>query len=355
MNRIHGLDYLRGLAALSIMAYHFTGWGLGPNEADTLLGRAGIYGVGIFYALSGMTLHHVYGERLALSMPSLANFFRKRVLRIYPLLWIASIASIIIHRMHPTPLDLFLNLSGLFGFIRWDVYFTTGAWSIGNELAFYSVFPLLVWLAQRNRALLSAAILVAFGFYAWFAFYRIDPARPIQDQWADYANPLNQGFLFIAGFAISFASARARIPKMAVWMLLIAGLALFIGLPAEGDLATIASGWSRMAFTLSILMICTASYHLPSGAPPLVDRGLNLLGNISYSLYLLHPIVFSVVNRYLSRTAAFAGSDSALARMALAAVASFALSYLVHRYFERFFMGLGNRKAARPGANPLVP
>ncbi|HEX6179628.1 MAG TPA: hypothetical protein VFZ47_00205, partial [Chitinophagaceae bacterium] len=53
--RLHSLDYLRGLAAFGIMAYHFMMWTMGEMDSSRKMGRVGIYGVSIFYVLSGLT------------------------------------------------------------------------------------------------------------------------------------------------------------------------------------------------------------------------------------------------------------------------------------------------------------
>ena len=86
------------------------------------------------------------------------DFFRKRFFRIYPLLWLATIVSILISKKTANPSDVLLNLSGLFGFVKWDTYFATGAWSIGNELVFYSLFPVLILVFRKKNS--SAALLL---------------------------------------------------------------------------------------------------------------------------------------------------------------------------------------------------
>ena len=63
MNRLYNLDYLRGIVAFGIMIYHYFLWTFGKFSADTFIGRLGIYGVSIFYVLSGLTLYYVYYER----------------------------------------------------------------------------------------------------------------------------------------------------------------------------------------------------------------------------------------------------------------------------------------------------
>ena len=44
-SRIVSLDYLRGLAAVSIMFYHYCSWTFGKFSAGNILERVGLYGV----------------------------------------------------------------------------------------------------------------------------------------------------------------------------------------------------------------------------------------------------------------------------------------------------------------------
>ncbi|MGZ5244541.1 MAG: acyltransferase family protein, partial [Bacteroidia bacterium] len=67
MKRIHNLDYLRGIAAFGIMAYHYLAWSFGEFSAEDFMGRFGLYGVSIFYCLSGLTLYSVYHEKFTFS------------------------------------------------------------------------------------------------------------------------------------------------------------------------------------------------------------------------------------------------------------------------------------------------
>lgn len=148
MNRLYNLDYLRGIVAFGIMIYHFFTWSFGTFSSDTFLGRLGIYGVSIFYVLSGLTLYYVYHSRMEPTKDDIIYFFNKRIYRIYPLLWLATISSIILSRKFPDIQNLALNLTGLFGLFKWDTYFATGAWSIGNELVFYIFFPLFIFFKE---------------------------------------------------------------------------------------------------------------------------------------------------------------------------------------------------------------
>jgi exopolysaccharide production protein ExoZ len=201
------LDYLRGLCALAIMLFHFIGFSRNVVfDSAHFLGRMGVYGVSIFYVLSGLTLFMVYGERL-----NLLEFYVRRFFRIFPLLWVVIFLSILIRNSHP-PLNLIiLNVSGLFGFVKWWGYIGTGVWSIGNELVFYASFPLIIFLIQRNRSLFLLFASLIFATYLAFAFVILDEHNTLSEQWRNYINPLNQVGLFLAGIFIGLLFRQTKV------------------------------------------------------------------------------------------------------------------------------------------------
>lgn len=116
--RLHNLDYLRGIAASVIMIYHLSSWVFGRHDVGSFLGKSGVYGVSIFYILSGLTLFYVYYESLKNEVVSVIKFFVKRIFRIFPLLWIVTFLGVFYVGKVPNFLDLLLNLTGLFGFFK---------------------------------------------------------------------------------------------------------------------------------------------------------------------------------------------------------------------------------------------
>ena len=63
IKRVNNLDYLRGVCATCIMIFHYQTDLVGIPNSSSFLGKMGIYGVAIFYILSGLTLYHVYVSR----------------------------------------------------------------------------------------------------------------------------------------------------------------------------------------------------------------------------------------------------------------------------------------------------
>ncbi|MDE3038198.1 MAG: acyltransferase [Pseudomonadota bacterium] len=74
--RLHMLDGLRGICAISLMFYHMLSW----NGAA--LFQIGTFGVYFFYVLSGFSLWYVYAGR-PLAPDMLKTFFIARVARIW--------------------------------------------------------------------------------------------------------------------------------------------------------------------------------------------------------------------------------------------------------------------------------
>lgn len=334
MQRVLNLDYLRGLAALGIMVYHYSVWTFGKFNAETILGRIGIYGVSIFYVLSGVTLFYVYAEKMRPSARDLADFYLKRILRIFPLLWLATLLTLVFVGTAPDYVKLFLNLTGLFSIVQWDGHIAAGAWSIGNELVFYLFFPVFVLLLKRNKIALFFFSLIIAGVYFYFSFVRFDPTLALNAQKSDYFNPLNQVFLFLGGFLIGYFSKRFFLSKLGCYALLTVAIATFVFYPAAGDRIHLLAGTTRIVFTFICFAVCWCACQLQLQLPEFLERSLSLLGECSYSVYLLHPVVYSffdiINNNY------FHGPESV--KLLFAIGVTFPLSYFVYHYFEKFFI-----------------
>lgn len=348
MNRLYNLDYLRGLAAFGIMIYHYLSWTLGKFSSDTFMGRLGIYGVSIFYVLSGLTLYYVYYDKMKPSKDDILSFFKKRIFRIFPLLWLVTIVSIILSRTMPDFTDLFLNLSGLFGFIKWDKYFSAGVWSIGNELVFYIFLPFFILFIKKFKPLMILLAIAILGLYLYFAFVKLNPNLTLSEQWKDYVNPLNQVFLFLSGFLIGFFLHNIKIKNSIIISFLLFGIVLFTFYPTTGDTINIVTGINRLVFTSCCFIICICFYKLTFKFPDFIHKPLTLLGEASYSVYLLHPIVWKLtgISSGIFRRHIFYIHESV--SLILSVVLTLIISYYVYQYFEKYFMKLGHTNKNNP-------
>lgn len=302
--------------------YHF--------DSSDFMGRVGVYGVSIFYVLSGLTLFMVYHHKFTFS-----EFYIKRAFRIFPLLWVVLTLTILIHHMHFKPLLFFYNYTGLFGLFAWWRYIGTGVWSIGNELFFYGCFPLLLF-AGRTKYLLPALALGVYLIYAWFAFVELLPGKPLANQWSAYINPLNQVGLFLTGFLIGRIFHRIRVNQIIVSGLFAVALLAFIFWPADGNTIALVTGWNRIVFTVISAVICFSFFKLEIRLPAFLDWILRKLGEASYSVYLLHPIVWFVILDLLPDLTP--GN-----RIWISSAVSLVVSYMVFNFFEKPMMRLGRK------------
>ena len=332
---------MRGLCALGIMIYHYLTWTLGVYPSETFMGRLGVYGVSMFYVLSGLALYFVYYDKLEITKKGIATFFKKRILRIFPLLWLVTIIEIILAKGKVADFNnLLLNLSGLFSFIKPDAYIAKGVWSIGNELVFYSLFPFFVFFSRSFKSLMILLTLIIFGLYLYFAFIKIDDHSTFLEQWKNYINPLNQAFLFLGGFFIGLFLHNCKINNSIATMLLLAGLGLFMFFPVKGDTIHLITGVNRLVFTTCCFLICVSFYKMSFVLPKIIHKPLIFLGEISYSLYLLHGIVyavFTILKKYFFPLPGFA-------QPILSAISSLLISYFVYHFFEKYFIKAGKAR-----------
>ena len=339
--RLQNLDYLRGIVAFGIMIFHYSWWVFGNEfKADTFISRVGIYGVSIFYVLSGLTLFYVYNNKMDNTFKDFFFFAKKRFFRIFPLLWIVTFLSILLAWKVPNLKNLFLNLTGLFGFVKWNVYFSTGVWSIGNEIVFYFFFPFFLFLNKYNKYLLIVIGLIIFFLYVYFAFDVLDSNITLSKQWKNYTNPLNQLFLFFGGFIIGKTYINSNINNKINISLILFSLLLFCVYPVDGDRINLVTGFNRIVFTFCSFLVCLSFFKFNYSLPKIFVSPFSFLGEASYSIYLLHPIIYKIVDVFSDDFFQFSNFFKVFVSVFLTIL----ISYFSYNYFEKYFIKLGVKK-----------
>ncbi len=170
------------------------------------------------------------------------------------------------------------------------------------------------------------------------------PAALPEDKFHTYVLPVNHAFLFFLGGLV--ARARAGVP----WRLTRAGflagaaaLALVFSryLASFYDHFVVMEGPPRYAFAALCLGMVALFAFRDFPRSPLKRAGL-FLGEISYSVYLMHPMAREALRRLLPETAPQAlGFGLGLALTVL-------LAAWTHRWVERPAMNWGRKLTARP-------
>ena len=192
-SRLVGFDGLRAIAALSIVVYHVDFYHLSSHQQHALVAQLR-FGVWVFFALSGFLLYrgwanaHLDGK----PAPMIGEYFRNRVLRIYPAYWVALIFFVAIH---DAPLNAAAGLKPVIEQFTLTQVYTTVAdtfrglpqtWSLAVEVSFYLALPFYA-LAMRAlaRRLGRKAEYAGFGALVliWLVWTTATRGNSIDQQW----------------------------------------------------------------------------------------------------------------------------------------------------------------------------
>lgn len=335
MKRFESLDWLRGLMAFAIMIYHLVSWQLFHPESGSILGNFGIYGVSIFFVLSGLSMGIVYNNYIKNFHTSFV-FFIRRLFRLLPLLWITIGVIVGIDFLVRGELDfykIFLNITLLFGFIAPDQYINVGAWSIGNETFYYAFTPFLIMLYAKNKHLGNLAVLGLVAVGAYFAFYALDPSKTLSDQWHTYINPFNNFFLYACGLALYYNFHDLHMKNTAS-LLIVVSLLVLCFYPVAGDQINIATGINRVVFALASIALTLGFYKFEIDLPSWFAKPFANLGEATYGVYLLHPVVYIFVNKVIHQP---------LLCIIATSIVTIVAANISYRLYEKPFIKLGKK------------
>jgi len=238
--------------------------------------------------------------------------------------------------------DVLMNDPLMFGFLKPSQYLASGAWSIGNELAFYAIFPLLILLVRRGRWAVTGLLAANVGIFGWWCLKNYSSELTLTTHWRDYVQPLNPLFYFVSGVLLGILLRPGLGRRM--WGVGLEGLiAALIVLPASGDLMQIVQGLNRLLFSGIAVAVVMAVYLWNPSSEGRLAKMLGFLGEISYSLYLYHPLVHQPAVRFGRNI----GLSSEWACWVAAVPMSVGLAALSYRFLEKPVMAWANRLTSR--------
>lgn len=262
---------------------------LGAN--DTLNGEFGFLGRGVqlFYTLSGFILCELYRET-SWENTSLWKFYIKRFFRIAPLFYATIITVAVSRGISFQDWSLHLTLIG-FGFLPNHVNGVLGVeWSIHVECWMYVFFPLMV-KAIRKAPLTFAAFCISVSFLPMFLM-SVNGAD-IELKTFTYNQPISQIGFFAIGMYIALKHAHITTKEKSKFVLLPFGCALLAG-PSVLNLPFLI----QFVLALPATALLVLGFLSPRLSSLRIIQGLAWVGNISYSIYLIHiPIVLFLLPR----------------------------------------------------------
>jgi len=362
LHRLAFLDALRGLAAVYVVLFHVMAMPAPTLPAGPVSGAvlaAGGTGVALFFVISAFSLCYTMPRHQASGTP-LLSFYLHRVFRIAPLFLVLLLFSIWrdgrgSHAGHP-PGEILANLTFTFNLFRgWEQGIVWASWAVGVEMLFYAVFPLLYRVVTTPMRALIAALLATAALLLAHAGVFGDTGRAATGDYGllRHLPVFAYGLLAYHVFSWLHDEQADRHGALGT-VVLLAATVLWIAVVVTSAQDRIASGPAWMLFGLSyaVLLVALSRVHLAV----IVNRATRYLGQVSYSLYLIHPIVIAVLIPVFRRIqAAVPHPDLAYLACALLTLAvALPLAHLGFRLVETPGIRAGHRVLAMISARAAV-
>jgi len=287
------IDGLRAVAIVPIVLFH----------AGLKAISGGFVGVDVFFVISGFLITSIILRDMELQRFSIVEFYRRRILRIFPALFLMLVVVLLVGAVTMLPTEvrgLGESAAAAAGFIS-NIFFYNDAdyfagsadlkpllhtWSLGVEEQFYVFFPLILLAIRRlpgpsvrlgvlGLCILSVVVAVILQRRDEAAAFYLLPSRVWE---------LGLGALVAIGFVPKLAGRARTLAALAGAALIVVGY----GVAAPGRMFPV---------PLAMLPCFGTALIIAYGEATIVGKVLSArvltgIGKISYSLYLWHwPII----------------------------------------------------------------
>ena len=342
LGRIPSLDGLRGVAVIIVVVSHMNVLLPMPR---LLVIPGGTVSLDSFFVLSGFLITTIMlREQARTGTVHRLGFYRRRALRLLPLLFVFLVAHVIFAILTGIPYHVEWTsvLSVGFYYTNWKLalhsnYFgghiATGMqhlWSLSVEEQFYLVWPWVTIFLLGIRTRLRTVVIVLVSVIALVALHRAIVYQGPNDWYRDFVRTDTRADSILIGCLLAHIWIRGRIPRrgvnVAAW---ISAVFLVVCLPTVDLSHPFLYHGGLLAIDVASAMIVLALVEGKWGGRHVFNlRPFVMLGTVSYGLYVWHLLVFFAV-RYYGR-----GWTDAT-RVTVAVAVSLALTATSWRLLER--------------------
>jgi len=323
--RIFYLDFIRAIATIIVVIYHFnchfTTYNItGFNDIfyKHANGDWGNIGVTLFFIISGVALMYNYSEKIKYK-----DYSIKRFKSIYPMFWIAyTIATLYYFYYEKSIIQIpkerfLLTLVGMDGYFLYAIpnFYRLGEWFLGAIIFIYILFPICRYLIKKNRKIATISIIVlGICKYILMIYYPFNIAAT--------RNIIVCIFSFILGmYFIEYIKNVKLYQAIIALILFVVILVIKIPIPVR-IIATIPG-------TLLFIVLVYISKFINN---KIIRKPFEILGKYSYAIFLVHHVVIlQVEKRFIGMTL---GKVEVLCMFLITIIITFIIAKLLNNLTE---------------------
>jgi len=358
LGRIDSIHYLRGVAALLVVFYHFKGFINGAYPIDNLgnlLFGVGAFGVDLFFIISGFII--CFATKKKETHQSL-KFLVRRFFRIYPLLIVCVLLYFFFAIKNGNLTSLFISLIPLnLNYNQHGPFFGYNilppAWTITFEVFFYALFLISMTINHKMRGWIVIAIIMismlALQIFATGAF-SLEPSSnfgfgSLPHVLAAIASTASSPMMigFICGVVIYMVWDKVdfdRIDNHKNTLATVAAIVLLMCISLLWSGQYEGHGFAKWGWIAALMVI---SCLVIEGCVVIrQNRVLSFLGDISYSLYITHMVFLYAVTKK-AWFFQFYKPSLGFATFTVFVSCSILMAYIFHRLIEMPSLRLGKK------------
>lgn len=298
LDKIDGISSLRGLAAFYVFLFHITLIAVPvltpPVALQSIILRGGS-GVSLFFIISAYTLALSMSKR-NWGATEILGFYVRRFFRIAPLFWLMLFGMIVYRMSNHMYFEWHIILANLFFVFNVVPVLSQGivdaSWTIGLEMVFYIFFP---FLFKCTKSIFCAVKFLAVSFVLSFVinsnvFLLHAEVFDRQYVYMSLANHLPFFMIGLLCFKIHEKYGDRFKSEATGWMLLLLSFFGFVLLWRDGR-NFVGEEFYSVGVNYGILLIAC----LVGNPGVVVNRITAFYGKISFSFYLMHPVIIFVL------------------------------------------------------------
>jgi len=334
----------RGLAAISVAAFHLSGtMSLDRYGGEAIFRdytRHGFRGVDFFFILSGFII--LFAHHRDIGVPAAwKEYAYRRFVRVYPVYWLYTAGFCVLlalgvgttASMPGTAADWLTSIS----LVRFSNVAPplTVAWTLFHEVAFYAMFSLLI---LNKRVGIAAIALWSIACLVFYGYPLPDARTPFNVYTAGY----NLFFLLgMAGYWLYRRPGRG-FAELGLGLVIFIVACATMGLPYK---------LSPPLLAIGLALIVAGATKLERAGSFRVPEFLFFIGNASYTVYLAHESLQTTLLK-VAMASGFHRAAGGAATYLLVLVFSVALGCLAYLLVEKPLLALLKRHHKRSGPRP---